>query len=255
MINPDLLLQVHARADAPAAAACAASLVTEECRRAVAERGVFTLALSGGSTPVLLFRLLREAALKGGGPAWIDWARVRVFWADERCVPPDHAASNYALACRELLNGLPHSPKVFRMRGEDEPSQTAAAYEADLRALAGTVGDAVPRLDCVLLGMGADGHTASLFPGSPALAEKERLTAVTEGPDPGTQGGKLCRLTLTLPTLNAARCCLILACGREKHAPLRRALDLCAPSDLPVQAVRPFPGRLVWIADAAALTP
>lgn len=249
--------RVHVLADSGAVAACAAGIVGRACARAVAARGVFTIALSGGRTPVALFRRLCRP--EPGDPA-VDWPRVRVFWGDERCVPPDHPDSNFGLAWRELFSRLPRRPALFRMRGEDAPAAAAAAYERALREQAGPrvklgaelgEGEAggLPRLDCVLLGMGGDGHAASLFPGSPALEERERLALAVAGPA-GASGPA--RLTLTLPLINAARLCLLMVCGAEKSAVLHRALEVFSEPLLPVQRVRPCPGRLVVLADAAA---
>ena len=216
-----LHLETYVRADADGVASCAAGLLAARCAEAVSRRGVFTLALSGGSTPLTLFRLLRTEAWA----ARVDWAHTRVFWVDERCVAPDHPASNYGAANQELLRQ--HVPAEQGM----------------------------PRLDCALLGMGDDGHTASLFPGSPLLAPEAlrsgRLTgfAVAEhlAPKPESR-----RITLTLEMINAARCCLYLATGEGKRPPLGKALDLLAPASLPVQLVRPKGGELIWVMDEAA---
>ncbi len=256
--------QIHVCANAEAAAVCAAHILMQTCREAMAARGVFTLALSGGQTPVPLFRHLRMLARKVRNGDGMDWAHTRVFWADERCVPPDHPHSNFGLAWRELLADLPVAPMLFRIRGEDPPISAAARYEALLYSVLDeessrekkegpAVCRDVPRLDCILLGMGTDGHTASLFPGSHALEERERLVAVTEDSVTGHgQGGKLCRITLTLPVLQAARLCLFLVCGREKHPVLRHVLKPCCSAALPAQLVSPTEGCLVWVVDMAA---
>lgn len=257
----------HVLADPSAVGAYAADIVGRACARAVQARGVFTLALSGGSTPLHLFRSLREPERTNTG---LDWQRIRVFWVDERCVPPEHADSNFGMAWRELFADLPHRPTLFRMRGEDAPEDAALAYEQALYEKAGQAGDCgarhhaasaagqergrpVPRLDCVILGMGADGHTASLFPDSPALEEDTRLTVAVTGPAPGGAPGKtIPRLTLTLPVINAARLCLLMVCGAEKSAVLHRVLDAFSAPMLPAQRVRPRFGRLVALADRAA---
>ena len=246
LTNPldGLHLECHVRPDAEAVAACAAERLSALCREAVDRRGVFTLALSGGSTPVLLFRLLcREQRL--------DWARTRVFWVDERCVAPDHPASNYGAANRELLAHVP-AAEIHPMSGAGDPGESAVAYEAVLRDRI-PAENGMPRLDCALLGMGDDGHTASLFPGSPLLARDAggRLTgAAVAGhlaPAPESR-----RITLLPDMLNAARCCLCLVTGAGKHAPLSVALNLLAPVTLPVQHIRPWDGSLVWMFDEAA---
>ena len=260
-------VRAHVLADPSAVGAYAADIVGRACARAVRARGVFTLALSGGSTPLHLFRRLSESERMNTG---LDWQRVRVFWVDERCVPPEHADSNFGLAWRELFADLPHRPDLFRMRGEDAPEAAALAYERLLYEQARPLGDCasrhhaegvegrggirpIPRLDCVILGMGVDGHTASLFPGSSALEERTRLTVAASGPAPeGAPGEALPRLTLTLPVINAARLCLLMVCGAEKSAVLHRVLDAFSAPTLPAQQVRPCPGRLVALADRAA---
>ena len=159
----------------------------------VAARGRFTVALSGGSTPAALYRLLTSPPLADE----VDWSRWHVFWGDERCVPPDHPDSNFGMARRTLLDHVPIPPsQVHRMVGEDPPQQAAADY-----ALALT--DALApddRLDLALLGIGDDGHTASLFPGTAALEERERFVAANWVPHLDAY-----RITLTLPALNRAR--------------------------------------------------
>ena len=198
-----LHLETYVRADADGVASCAAGLLAARCAEAVSRRGVFTLALSGGSTPLTLFRLLRTEAWA----ARVDWAHTRVFWVDERCVTPDHPASNYGAANQELLAHVP-AAEIYPMDGEIDPGESAVAYEELLRQHV-PAEQGMPRLDCALLGMGDDGHTASLFPGSPLLAPEAlrsgRLTgfAVAEhlAPKPESR-----RITLTLEMINAARC-------------------------------------------------
>ena len=172
---------------------------------------------------------------------------------DERCVAPDHPASNYGAANQELLAHVP-AAEIYPMDGEIDPGESAVAYEELLRQHV-PAEEGMPRLDCALLGMGDDGHTASLFPGSPLLAPEAlrsgRLTgfAVAEhlAPKPESR-----RITLTLEMINAARCCLYLATGEGKRSPLGKALDLLAPASLPVQLVRPKGGELIWVMDEAA---
>ena len=220
-----LHLETYVRADADGVASCAAGLLAARCAEAVSRRGVFTLALSGGSTPLTLFRLLRTEAWA----ARVDWAHTRVFWVDERCVAPDHPANNYGAANQELLAHVP-AAEIYPMDGEIDPGESAVAYEELLRQHV-PAEQGMPRLDCALLGMGDDGHTASLFPGSPLLAPEAlrsgRLTgfAVAEhlAPKPESR-----RITLTLEMINAARCCLYLATGEGKRPPLGKALDLLA---------------------------
>ena len=239
-------LAVHVVPDREALARRAAEQICALCVDTLRHKDIFTLALSGGNTPVDLFRLLCR-------PEWqqrMVWARTLVFWADERCVGPDHPESNYGMAMRELLIHI-RAASVCRMRGEDEPAAAALAYERLLRENVPADENGIPRFDCILLGMGADGHTASLFPESPLLNEKKALVAVGRAAHLGDLPESR-RLTLTLPVLNAARCCLFLAGGENKRASLRAALDLMAEPNLPVQFVRPENGKVVWIVDEAA---
>lgn len=205
------------------------------------EGGRFRLAVSGGSTPRPLYRLLAS-----GEPA-IPWERVEVFFADERCVPPDHAESNHGLLRRELLDRLATPPAaVHRMRGEaDSPDAAARAYE-DI--IAGDRDEGAPPLDLVLLGVGDDGHTASLFPGSAALCATVRRVVATEAPEGTAVRG---RLTMTIPLLLACPEICFLVTGASKARVMARILD--GPSaDLPASLVRPEKGRVRWFLDHAA---
>jgi 6-phosphogluconolactonase len=183
-----------------------------------------TLVLAGGRTPRALYaRLAREK---------YDWSGVEIFFGDERCVPPDHPDSNFGKARETLLSRVP--ARVHRMHGE---TCDAAGYEDELRLV---FGDGLPTFDLVFLGMGADGHTASLFPGDPALEETQRLVTKVARPDHQ-------RLTLTLPVLSASKLAVFLVSGAEKREALRRVL---AGEDLP--AARVAARRVVIVGDAAA---
>ncbi len=211
-------------------------------REAIHARGVFRVALSGGSTPRALHERLTRAPFRAG----IDWKRVRFFWGDERCVPPDNARSNYRMA-RETLLGPLRIPgrQVFRMRGEDEPRAAAAAYAT---ALAAELGGREPRLDLALLGLGPDGHTLSLFPGTHALRERARSVAANYVPK-----FRQWRLTMTYTTLNASRQVVFLAEGESKRRPATEILKRKRGSrDLPASGVHPRPGSLLWLLDEAA---
>jgi 6-phosphogluconolactonase len=211
---------------------------------AVAASGRFAVALSGGSTPRALYALLASAAAPFR--AALPWDRTHVLFADERAVPPGHPDSNYGMARDALLAHVPLPPgNVHRMRGEDDPALAARAYEEELRALLGPA----PRLDLVLLGLGTDGHTASLFPGSPLLAERTRLAAAAEaGLEPFVG-----RITLTLPVLDAARRVLFLVAGAHKAPALARVLRGGAGEGAPPAArVRPAGGTVLWLVDRAA---
>ena len=211
-------------------------------REAAELRGRFGVALSGGSTPQALYRLLALEPYYSQVP----WAQVHLFWADERSVPPDHPGSNYRLAYEALIAQVRiPADNVHRIRGELAPDAAARAYDRDLLRFFGGL---QPRFDLVLLGLGSDGHTASLFPDSVALEETERLAVATTafyGNRPAE------RVTLTLPVLNAARQVLFLVSGADKAK-----IVLAALADggqvLPAQRVRPAAGMLTWLLDAAA---
>lgn len=233
-------------ADKDALARAAADAVVQHARDAIARNGRFLWVLSGGSTPEALYALLASEAWA----AQIDWLKVHVFWGDERCVPPDHAASNYRMARRALLEHVPiPDSQIHRMRGEDDPAQAAEAYEALIRLV--TRSTQPSRFDLVLLGMGADGHTASLFPNTAALREQQRWAVAHQvGADPPW------RITLTPVVLNAAAAVLFLVSGADKAGALQRVLEgPLQPDLLPAQAITPRRGTSQWLVDrpAAAL--
>ena len=243
MIDPRV--EVRIAADAPSLAVEAARLLTIAASAAVAERERFVLALSGGSTPVPLYRFLASSA----ADAALPWERTYVIWGDERCVPAGGPQSNYGSAASAGLLGRPWSA-VHRMLGELPPEDAAAAYEVELRDLWPGGTEPVPQMDAVLLGLGTDGHTASLFPRSPAMTEAARWVVSTE------PHGGLRRLTLTLPVLRAARLLVFLVAGRDKAAVAARVLSGDA-LDLPsARVVEPLPGsadhRVVWLLDREA---
>ena len=235
-------LTLHIHKDAAAMAERAAHLFAGYCEEAIAERGMCTVALSGGHSPILLFRLL-------AGRDWAErlpWGKIYIYWVDERCVGPEHADSNYGMARRELLSQVP-ATHYYRMKGEEPPERAALLYENLLRDHFKLAPGEIPKFDFVLLGMGHDGHTGSLFVDSPGLHEKKRLVLDQYVPE-----RKADRLTLTLPVLNNARCCLFLVSGAEKHDVLAKALNLLATPGLPAQMVRPGFGDLIWIVDEQA---
>lgn len=242
MQSRSIHLSLHIHKDPEAMAERAAHIFTAACDEAVGERGLFRIALSGGKTPLPFFRLLSR-------PDWarrIPWDKTVIYWVDERRVGPEDPASNYGMIRRELL---PHVPAAFynRMRGDEEAELAAAKYERQLREDFNLGPDGIPRFDFMLLGMGADGHTASIFPNSPLLSEKRRLVSDVYVPEL-----KADRITLTLPVINNSRLCLFMASGAEKHETLAKVLDLLAEPELPAQMVRPAAGDLIWIVDEAA---
>ncbi len=236
---------VRVAPDALALARLAAGEVVCRAEAAVAERGRFALALAGGSTPRALYALLADP----GEPfrARVPWERTEVFFGDERHVPPDHPDSNYGMARAALLAEVPlRAESVHRIRGELEAAAAAAEYEAELRRALGPGDPAPPRLDLALLGLGADGHTASLFPGSPALLEASRLVVA-----PWVEHLRHHRITLTLPMLRAARAAAFLVSGAGKASRVADVLE-GAGASLPAGLVRPAEGDLLWLLDAPA---
>jgi 6-phosphogluconolactonase len=238
--------------DTAALSEAAATVVAGVLREAVAARGVATLCLAGGSTPRALHQRLAAAHRDD-----VPWARTTVVFGDERCVPPEHEASNYGMARDTLLSRVPvPAERVHRIRGELAPAAAADDYDRTLRrALGGAPPDArpaaaldAPLLDVTILGVGADGHTASLFPGDPALGERERwAVAVTA---PAYVAEPRARVTLTLPLLRASRLVLVLVAGATKRDAVQAALgdEATVPAGL-VRAV----GRTLWMVDEEAV--
>lgn len=226
-------------ADAEALARGAAALFAEAVSWAVAARGRASVLLAGGETPRRTYEVLAEEPWR----AAIPWEKIHFFWGDERCVPVDDPRSNQSLARASLLARVPvPAGHIHPIAGSDAPEQVAAAYQSELeRHFEG----GPPRFDLVFLGLGADGHTASLFPGSAALAEGARWTAVVHRP-----GEAFPRITLTLPLLHQARLLLFLVVGRDKAPILAEILQGNAP--YPARLVRPSDGELHWFADRAA---
>lgn len=228
--------------DSRALSHAAAGLFRALADTAVAERGRFAAALSGGSAPQGLYTILANEPHAGR----IDWDRVHLFWADERCVPADHGDSNYRLVQELLLSRVPiPDENVHRVRGEDGAEQAAAAYERDLKAYFGD--EDWPAFDLVILGAGEDGHTASLFPGSFQAREDNRLAAPVY---PGAHMRD--RVTLTLPVLNHARNVLFLVSGQSKQRMVRSIVQEGNPGSLPAGLVRPSTGVCTWFLDEDA---
>ncbi len=225
----------------------AATLVQELGTYAVHDHGRFFIALSGGTTPELLYKTLASPPYAGR----FDWSRTTFFFSDERCVPPDHPDSNFGLADRALFTPLGIPPaRICRMKGETkDPPAAALDYEQCLRTTDNSAKKNWPRLDLVLLGLGQDGHTASLFPGTNALREVQRRVTVGQSPS-----GIPTRLTLTLGVINQASVVLFLVTGAGKATILKRVLEPETDADrmLPATLVRPENGRLIWLLDSPA---
>lgn len=228
--------EIRVLPDAGAVAREAAEGFVRLAGEAVAERGRFAAVLTGGSSPAGLYRLLGGEEMGGRVP----WERVHLFWGDERAVPPDHPRSNFRMARELLLRRVPiPAANVHRMRGERGAQRAAREYEAELRDFFGA---AAPRFDLVHLGVGDDGHVASLFPFDlPRLLERERRVVASLHRELGEP-----RVTLTFPVLNAAARVEMLLPEPGKAAIARRVIDgPLDPLRLPAQLVRPFPGILV----------
>ncbi len=211
----------------------AAAFLRVEFAGAIAARGWCRLGLCGGNTPRPIHE---ELARIGSGLAW---ERVQITFGDERCVPPDHAESNYRMARESLLDRVPiPEANIFRLRGEIAPDVAAREYEAKLAAVAARSGEPRYVHDVLLLGVGEDGHTASLFPGSPALDEAVRNVVSTMGPKPPPQ-----RLTMTFPLLNAARHVCFLAADAAK----REIVEKILAGDEHLPAARIHASRRTWL--------
>ena len=222
---------------------------------AIRDHGRFSVALSGGSTPVRLYRLLAEKQFRSR----VSWKDVFAFWGDERCVPPDQPESNYRSAFDSLLVHVPiPATNIFRIRGEIDPAEAAIEYEQILRDHFNTPEGAPrftasDRFDLICLGLGEDGHTASLFPGGDALEVTQRWVTASY-----SSATSMWRVTFTLPLINSAANVQFLVKGRDKHDILARIIadqdvDNAAATSLPASRVRPPEGTLEWLVDSAAM--
>jgi 6-phosphogluconolactonase len=248
----NLKIVYYVEPNAAALARRAADFFVEQAEQAVAARGVAHIAISGGSTPKAAFATLGER-----GEAWrerMPWDKLDLWWVDERCVPPDNAESNYRMTREALLDHVPLKPEqIHRMQGELEPDDAAAKYETELRKSFGVKGAEIPRFDLVQLGIGPDGHTASLFPHTEALHETKRLVTANY-----VEKLDMWRVTLTRTTINEARQVFFLIAGTDKAMVLNQVLE--GPRDperLPSQFIAPVNGILTLLLDqaAAALLP
>ncbi len=218
----------------------AANLVVAAASRAISATGRFSIALSGGSTPKSLYELLASKTYSSA----IDWPRVHVYFGDERCVGPDHPDSNYRMAREALFDHVPiPGDNVYRICGELDPEAAATDYGRLLKEQFGDDG-----LDLALLGMGDDGHTASLFPGTAALAETAHRCVKNYVPKL-----EAWRITLTAPFLNRSRQVVVLVAGGAKAGRIQEVLEgPHEPERLPIQLIAPERGEMLWIMDAAA---
>lgn len=236
---------IHLFPDLDALSDAAVERIAEIAAKSVAQRGAFHIALSGGATPRHLYERLARAPYV----STIDWSRVHIHFGDERCVPPDHPDSNFRMANAALLTHVPIPPEQIHRINADLAyvRQCAAAYAAVLMSSL-PVSNNVPQFDLVLLGIGPDGHIASLFPATgSALSERRPVTAVY------ADSMRAWRISITLPVINQARHILLLAAGANKAEILQRVLrdDTSATVPLPVQRIQPQ-GTLEWYLDHAA---
>jgi 6-phosphogluconolactonase len=211
----------------------AVELIRQAAERAVEERGLFRLGLAGGNTPKAVYEALATSSKS------LPWERVQITFGDERCVPPGDSASNYRMANEALLSkvSIPEG-NVFRIRGEIDPLEAAQEYEARLSAVASRFGEAIYAHDLLLLGLGEDGHTASLFPESPALLETQRWITPARGPKPPPQ-----RVSFTFPLINAARQIAFLVNDPSKESVIQSVLQ----GSYPAAKVQPTSGGIVWL--------
>ena len=239
--------QVLGFPDSESIAEYAAGEFVRLAKDAIWSRGVFHVALAGGSTPQRMYQLLATPKYARK----VEWNSVQIYFGDERAVEPDHDDSNFNMAQNALLDTLPlHHSQVHRMAGERGDLNAAAReYEGVMERFFAVKRDhALPRFDLVLLGMGKDGHTASLFPFTAALKEQDRWVVANEVPQLNTN-----RLTLTAPVINAARAVFFLVSGTDKSESLERVLEGPANTlELPSQLVDPIDGEHVWLVDEAA---
>ena len=237
---------VRVLTDPPAVFAAAAVEFLQRARTAIQGSGRFTVALSGGSTPRNLYSLLATQSD-------VPWGQIRFFFSDERHVPPDSSDSNFRMAYESLFSRapIPHE-NIFRVPAEIPDADTAAqSYEQTLRQFFQLEADDLPRFDLILLGLGPDGHTASLFPGTAALHEDERLVAAN-----WVEQFKTWRITFTYPALNNAAAVLFMATGAEKQEALLQVLQGKPDSETyPAQGIQPTNGSLIWLVDQAAAGP
>ncbi len=222
----------------------AAEELTHLAGEAVCIHGEFRLCLAGGSTPQATYELLASRFHHS-----IDWSEVQFFWGDERCVPPDNAASNFGMADRAMLSKLGLQPRqIHRMQGEMDPAAGAQAYEAEMREVFGLAPGAIPAFNLTLLGLGENAHVASLFPHHPALQENERLAIAVEVDAPQRY-----RITLTAPVLNNSERIIFLVAGESKADAVKNTLEGPRDSDqFPAQLIAPTHGEVLWLLDKAA---
>jgi 6-phosphogluconolactonase len=236
------MMSVEILEDEDSLAVAAARFIARSLREVLDAQERATLVLSGGSTPRRIYRKLAEET-----SSWTGWRRVHIFWGDERSVPPDHEASNYRMAKESLLlHGMIPELNVHRVKGEAPPGEAAGFYEEEIRRFFSLRSGELPRFDLILLGLGTDGHVASLFPHLAGGGDESASVTVTSGGVPRVE-----RITLTMSCINHASRVAFIVSGKSKAAVVRSVLEEADPS-LPATSVRPLRGETTWFLDGAA---
>ncbi|MBI1823386.1 MAG: 6-phosphogluconolactonase [Nitrospirae bacterium] len=214
-------------------------------RKTLLREPIFTVLLSGGKTPDTIYSLLAESSNQGG----VDWNKIHLFWGDERFVPSNHPESNFGTLKVSLISRINIPPENVHPIPTDgvTPQEAAIRYENHLKAFFNLDENAFPRFSLILLGVGEDGHTASLFPGSPELDEKKRWVVSSH-----VKSLKNQRITVTLPVLNEGHSILVLASGEKKAEVMKRAIESNSEPFLPIQRIHPSTGEITFLMDAAA---
>jgi 6-phosphogluconolactonase len=228
--------------DSAALARAAAIQFVDLAAAAITLNQRFSVALAGGQTPRQMYQLLASSEFSGQ----IDWKHVHLFWSDERCVAPEHPDSNYAMAWKSFIDHVPISmDNIHRILGEEDPVVAADTYEQELKD---HFKAALPRFDLLLLGIGEDGHTASIFPGTTAAIESHKLAVATQHPNSNQW-----RVTLTFPAINASANVSVLVSGSTKASMLRIVKSgLVSPAEVPATGIEPDGGTVTWFCDHAA---
>ncbi len=230
-------------ADAAELARKGAELFCQMAKETLERQGYFAVAISGGSTPRAMYRLLSQEPYMSA----IPWQQTHIFWVDERMVPADHPASNYGTTKKDLIEKIPISgDQIFPMPGHMNPEEASSEYQTKLETFFIKTANNYPVFDLILLGIGSDGHTASLFPGDPSAETRGKWVISTKGGNPD-----VFRLTLTFEIFNQARCICFLVSGKEK-ALVMKTLFEDPNAQLPPQKIRPARGKLIWLLDTSA---
>jgi 6-phosphogluconolactonase len=240
MLHPD---EIIIEADASRLATTGAAFFQKWAQDSIERKGRFNVAVSGGSTPRAMHSRLGEEPFLSE----VDWQRTHIFWVDERLVPYDNPASNFGAAKRDWLDKIPiPAGQVHPMPGQQQPDVCAARYQSELEEFFQDRRNDFPVFDLIFLGIGTDGHTASLFPGDATAQKTDKWVLAVKGGNPNVY-----RLTLTLPVLTHARSICFMVSGNSKAA-IMKTMFLDSKAPLPAQLVRPLTGRLLWLLDEAA---